>query len=147
MKKKVLDRRTFLIRGIGAAALGALGCGPGESAKAASASRTTDSNGGGFTVAFEPLRPSIPMNEIFDLRFTVAPKAKEGKTDDLSVQVDARMPAHGHGMNRVPKLTRQGDGSYKAEGMLFHMPGHWELYFDITQGGKTERAQFDVDLK
>ena len=37
--------------------------------------------------------------------------------------------------------------SWKAEGMLFHMSGHWELYVDITQGGATERAQMDVDLK
>jgi hypothetical protein len=31
--------------------------------------------------------------------------------------------------------------------MLFHMPGHWELYFDISRGGTSERAQFDIDLK
>ncbi|HVR85091.1 MAG TPA: hypothetical protein VMU54_12315 [Planctomycetota bacterium] len=61
--------------------------------------------------------------------------------------MDARMPAHFHGMNRVPKVTQQADGIFVAEGLLFHMPGHWELYFDITQGGKTERAQVDVELK
>ena len=66
---------------------------------------------------------------------------------DLQVQVDARMPAHFHGMNRTPKLTRQADGSFTAEGLLFHMPGHWELTFDISRGGKTERAQVDIELK
>ena len=123
------------------------GCGPEQAAKPVKAACKTESNGGRYTVTFEPSRTPIPMNESFDLQFTVAPNAKAGKTDDLSVQVDARMPAHGHGMNRAPKLTRQVDGSFKAEGLLFHMPGHWELYFDISEGGRTERAQVDVDLK
>jgi hypothetical protein len=56
------------------------------------------------------------------------------------------MPAHFHGMNRVAKMSRAGS-AWKAEGLVFHMPGHWELYIDITQGGSTERAQIDVDLK
>jgi hypothetical protein len=119
------------------------GCSP--SAPPSGGKRQITSNGGGYTVTFEPTPDPIPMNEVFDLRFTVVPKS--GSTQGLTVQVDARMPAHGHGMNRVPKLTAQPDGSTRAEGMLFHMPGHWELYFDIAQGGKTERAQVDVELK
>ena len=123
----------------------AAGCGPGSPPTAAPTRRQVESNAGSYVVSYEAKPSPIPMNEKFDLRFTVAPKA--GSADDLSVQVDARMPAHGHGMNRVPRVARQPDGSYTAEGMLFHMPGHWELYFDITRGGKAERAQVDVDLK
>jgi hypothetical protein len=134
---------TMRIRCLAAAILVAsAGC---EPSAPSGKSRQVTSNGGGYTVTFEPTPNPIPMNEVFDLRFTVAPKS--GSTQGLTVQVDARMPAHGHGMNRVPKLTAQPDGSTKAEGMLFHMPGHWELYFDITQAGKTERAQVDVELK
>lgn len=134
----------FILAGL-IAALTLSSCSPGEAPKPPSGKRQGDSNAGTYAVAFEPTPSPIPMNQPFDLRFTVAPKA--GSADGLAVQVDARMPAHGHGMNRVPKVTRQGDGSFKVEGMLFHMPGHWELYFDISHGGKTERAQFDVDLK
>ena len=127
------------------AAVLAAGCGPGDGPKPPPSKRQVDSNGGSYSVAFESTPSPIPMNEPFDVRFTVT--AKSGSVQGITVQVDARMPAHGHGMNRVPKLTTQPDGSTRAEGMLFHMPGHWELYVDITQGGKTERAQFDVDLK
>ena len=123
------------------------GCGEGGSPGSGGGKRTLDSNGGTYTVSFEPAPDPIPMNSLFDLRFTVAPKAAGAKVDDLQVQVDARMPAHFHGMNRVPKLTRQTDGSFKAEGLLFHMPGHWELTFDLSRGGKTERAQVDLELK
>lgn len=133
---------TMRIRWLAVALLVA-GCSP--SAPPSGGKRLITSNGGAYTVTFEPAPDPIPMNEVFDLRFTVVPKS--GPSQGLTVQVDARMPAHGHGMNRVPKLTAQPDGSYKAEGMLFHMPGHWELYFDIAQAGKTERAQVDVELK
>jgi hypothetical protein len=118
----------------------ALGC--GDSSRGP---REVRSNGGNYTVVFTPAPDPIPMNQLFDLTITIVPKSGGAQTP--KVEVDARMPAHGHGMNRVPKVTRLSEGTLKAEGMLFHMPGHWELYVDITRGGVTERAQFDVDLK
>ena len=57
------------------------------------------------------------------------------------------MPEHGHGMNRVPRIEAKGGGRFRAEGLLFHMPGKWELYFDVTRGALTERAQADVHLE
>jgi hypothetical protein len=107
--------------------------------------REVRSNAGRYTVTFTPSPDPIPMNQLFDLSFRVA--SKQGSKEPAKVEVDARMPAHGHGMNRVPRITRLPDGTFKAEGMLFHMPGHWELYFDVTEGGTTERAQVDVHLK
>ncbi len=107
--------------------------------------REVRSNGGNYTVVFTPSPDPIPMNQLFDLMITIV--SKSGAVPTAKVDVDARMPAHGHGMNRVPKVTRLTEGTVKAEGMLFHMPGHWELYVDISHGGVTERAQFDVHLK
>ena len=117
-----------------------LGC--GDSSRGP---REVRSNGGNYTVVFTPTPDPIPMNQLFDLMITIV--SKSAGSPSPKVEVDARMPAHGHGMNRVPKVTRLSDGTLKAEGMLFHMPGHWELYVDITRDGVTERAQFDVDLK
>jgi len=119
---------------------------PAEPAKAAG-KRTLESNGGAYTVTYETSPDPITTNDPFDLKFSVTPKQAPAAGASLTVDVDARMPAHFHGMNRAPRLSRQADGSYKAEGMLFHMAGHWELYFDIAQGGRTERAQVDVNLK
>ena len=53
--------------------------------------------------------------------------------------VDAHMPEHRHGMNYKPAVVRQADGSYRATGFLFHMPGKWEFVFEARVGGKTER--------
>lgn len=123
------------------------GCGA-ESSPAKSASggkRRFESNAGRYSVELETSPVTIAVNQPFDVTVTVSPKA--GGSSDLDVVVDARMPAHFHGMNRLAKVSRGPGNSWKAEGLLFHMPGHWELYIDITQAGSTERAQMDVDLK
>jgi hypothetical protein len=134
------ERRLLWILGI----LLVMGCSPSGSS-GVRAARKTQSNAGGYTVTLEIHPDPIPLNQPFDVILTVVPTAKA--PSELDVQVDARMPAHFHGMNRIPRMTRTGGDSWKAEGLLFHMPGSWELYVDITQGGATERAQLDVDLK
>jgi hypothetical protein len=130
------------MRSLVAIALGLLAaCGGGSPA-----GRSVVSNGGTYTVTFETTPATIPMNEPFTVVFKVASKSGDS-VEGARLEIDARMPAHGHGMNRAPKLSKTPDGSTRADGMLFHMPGHWEMYFDITQGGRSERAQVDVDLK
>jgi hypothetical protein len=57
------------------------------------------------------------------------------------------MPHHGHGMNVAPTVKRTRPGEFRVDGMLFHMPGYWELYFDLVQGGTLERAQGTVTLE
>ena len=49
------------------------------------------------------------------------------------------MPEHRHGMNYRPEVTQISPGVYRAEGLLFHMPGRWDLTFDIVTGGTTQR--------
>ena len=61
-------------------------------------------------------------------------------TDYDEVSIDARMPAHKHGMLRDVGLTPQEDGSMRADGLLLHMYGHWELHVDIRKGARFERA-------
>ena len=48
-------------------------------------------------------------------------------------ELDAIMPAHQHGMNYVPDITDLGSGSFRADGLVFHMPGVWELQIEVTQ--------------
>lgn len=47
--------------------------------------------------------------------------------DAVLARVDASMPEHRHGMNYRTSLRPLGDGRWRAEGLLFHMPGRWEL--------------------
>ena len=41
------------------------------------------------------------------------------------------MPAHRHGMNYQASVSPRGPGLYRAEGLMFHMPGSCELVFEL----------------
>lgn len=121
-------------------ALALLSCGGSE----AEAPRF-ESAQGSYVVTLRTTPSPIPLNQPFEARITVTPKKAPAAA--LTVEVDARMPEHFHGMNTGAKTAREPDGSFRTEGLLFHMPGRWELYVDIAEGGRTERAQLEVILK
>ena len=106
------------------------------------------SNDGAWKVVYKVDDPGIRRGEPFDLDawVFVADDASKPRAD-VSLAVDAAMPQHGHGMNRVPKIEKLPDGGFRAEGLLFHMPGKWELYFDVARGPLVERAQVDVEVE
>lgn len=60
--------------------------------------------------------------------------------------IDAWMPHHRHGMNVAPRISGEGPGRWRAEGMLMHMSGLWEVDVDLVRNGRSERAQWMVDL-
>jgi hypothetical protein len=49
-------------------------------------------------------------------------------------------------MNTKPKVIANPDRTFTVRGMMLHMSGDWEIYFDVTRGGATERAQMNVNL-
>jgi len=63
------------------------------------------------------------------------------------LRVDAEMPEHRHGMNYRPRVSPAGDGRYVAEGLLFHMPGRWQLRFDVERKAGTARLATDLVLE
>jgi hypothetical protein len=50
-------------------------------------------------------------------------------------------------MNRVPRIEKIGEGTFRVDGLFFHMPGKWELYFDVARGPLVERAQVAVEVE
>ncbi|ETX06809.1 MAG: hypothetical protein ETSY2_14900 [Candidatus Entotheonella gemina] len=72
---------------------------------------------------------------------------RQGAVAPDNVRVDARMPAHGHGMNYRPKTTQLAAGHYRFDGLLLHMPGQWQLIFDVTQAGQRTRLTAELELK
>ena len=69
------------------------------------------------------------MGAHFALDFAVCPRGSAEVP--RAVRVDATMPEHRHGMNYRPVVTAKSAAMYRAEGLLFHMPGRWDLTFDI----------------
>ncbi len=90
-----------------------------------------------YAIAFVTLPDPVPVGRHFVVDFAVCPRG-DAKPPQ-SVRVDASMPAHRHGMNYRPSVTSPRPGAYRGEGLLFHMPGRWDLTFDLVSAGATER--------
>ena len=101
-----------------------------------------------YFVAFRTTPDPIPLNEPFQMHVRVFDNSQPPQpVEGVDLSVDARMPHHRHGMNREPMITRLQGGEFIVQNMLLHMPGYWELYFDIERDGVTERAQTSVELE
>lgn len=109
---------------------------------------TVVSNAGTWRIVWRARPDTIPLDEPFGLTVWVLdPGTGDAPRRDVALVVDAGMPQHQHGMNRVPTLAARDDGGFDVDGLLFHMPGTWTLFFDVQQGGITERAQCTVELE
>lgn len=99
---------------------------------------------GTYRVRIEPRPDPIPLNDHFELRIVVADAAgTAAPPGTLSVSVNAVMPAHGHGMTTTPTVSAR-DSGYHVTGLLFHMPGEWQLWVDVAKDGPPERTRFTV---
>lgn len=97
-----------------------------------------------YTLAWRALPAAIPLGSHFSVDFVVCPKA--GVLLPQSLRVDAQMPEHRHGMNYKAVVNNEGAGRYRADGLMFHMPGRWELLFEL-RGERTEQLVAEVMLK
>jgi hypothetical protein len=85
--------------------------------------------------------PALGVGRMFALQAQVCPPT--ARLD----RVDASMPEHQHGMNYRPRLIDLGAGRWRAEGLMFHMAGRWELRFDVVEaGGGQARLRESITL-
>ena len=91
-----------------------------------------------------PGKPAVGKH--FSLEIAVCPKP--GTAAPESVRVDAHMPEHRHGMNYRTRVTQDGPGRFHVSGLLFHMPGRWEVLFGFSSpAGTTDRATATIELE
>ena len=64
----------------------------------------------------------------------------------IDLLVDAGMQEHNHGMHTKPIVKRYGKQHFISEGMLFHMPGTWQIELEISRGIIKEKAIIEVML-
>ena len=99
-----------------------------------------ESNGKNYSIFFTPSKEKIPFNRYFDMQVQIRNSMQQLIVFPLTLQVDASMKAHRHGMNVQPTIEALGHGKYKIKGMLLHMPGEWQLEFTIHRGVLTDSA-------
>jgi hypothetical protein len=138
--------RRALLAATAAALLGAV---PAASAQPApcepnlKGSGVTRVEGARYVLAWRAV-PPIQVSEFFTLEIAVCPR--EGQPRPATLRVDADMPAHKHGMNYRPSVRPQGPERFVAEGLMFHMPGQWELTFDVNVGAARETLRSPVRI-
>lgn len=97
-----------------------------------------------YVVAWHPV-PEIQVSEFFALEIAVC--SADGQPEARTIRVDATMPEHQHGMNYRASVRPRGPGLFVAEGLLFHMPGRWQLSFEVNIGAAREVLTADVVIR
>jgi hypothetical protein len=98
-----------------------------------------------YEIIFSSAPAPIETGKHFSLDFAVCPRGGAGSPD--AVRVDAVMPEHRHGMNYRPVVVARGGGLYRADGLMFHMPGRWEIRFDVVTAAGTDRLVATTQLE
>jgi DNA-binding beta-propeller fold protein YncE len=114
-----------------------------------------------YAVAIATEPAPIPLGQPFAMTVSVAEAGGGAPARNVILDVDGTMPEHHHGMSGKPAIVPldgtvsqdllpghgvRGNDRFGVRGMLFHMPGRWEIHVDVTHGAITERAQVDVTL-
>jgi hypothetical protein len=111
--------------------------------------RRTMTSNGEFFVTYGPEPAPIPLNEIFKIEVSVYDTDEmETPVEGASIEVEARMPKHGHGMNTDPVIEKESNGVYIADGLKFHMPGtpeaKWVITVTVETSDTSDEARFEV---
>lgn len=113
---------------------------------AARTGRGTLALSGGGQIVWKGPAP-LPRGEPFAIE-VVATDAAGAPLQGASLIVDCTMPHHGHGMNVRPVATQVEPGRWKVEPMLLHMPGRWELSFDLAwPDRRIRRSQCTLEIE
>jgi hypothetical protein len=101
--------------------------------------------GAKHTASVEPDPQEIGIGPVFAADIIVC--AEDGTPFEGEVFINATMPAHGHGMNTAAAVTKLGPGRFRAEGLMFHMPGQWQIEIQLSggDGDDTMQAGLTVD--
>lgn len=104
---------------------------------------TLTSEGGAWEVSLWSY-PDPPRKGLNEVVYRIADRTGVA-TDELTVETQPWMPAHGHGTSTVPSVSPQGAGLYWSRPVNLYMSGRWELRTTIG-GDDADRVVFVVDV-
>lgn len=131
-------KRVVLAAALALPLVPALACGENLGAQA----RHIDS--AQFQLAYRLLPDPVPVGRHFAIEIVLCPQG--AATLPAELRVDASMPEHKHGMNYQPSVKAVSPGHYRAEGLMFHMPGRWELVFELRGSSAPQRLTQSLQI-
>lgn len=97
------------------------------------------------TVVVQALK-SIEVSEPFSVLITVC----DSDVTDMTIKLNASMPAHGHGMNYEPEHSviehTESHLKVQVDGLVLHMPGSWEWFVELRTPEMKTELTYDFDL-
>ena len=100
---------------------------------------------GHYLLAYRTQPAKIVVGKHFSIELVTCSVSGAPAPDGIAV--DAYMPEHGHGMNYKAIVKPAGNARYRADGLMFHMPGRWDLTFELRAAGKTERLTRSIVIE
>ena len=88
--------------------------------------------------------PPIEVSRHFSMRFLLCRAGQPINVDRF--RISASMPIHQHGMNYRARVVSRDNGLIETSGMLFHMPGLWQVTVDIQYQGATRQLKIDYRI-
>jgi hypothetical protein len=98
-----------------------------------------------YIVAYRTQPAKIIVGKHFSIDFVTC--AKDKAPAPSAVAVDAFMPDHGHGMNYKATVRATGNAHFRADGLMFHMPGRWDLMLDVLGASGAERLTRSIVIE
>ena len=84
-----------------------------------------------------------PLSAPFALTVTFCDPDQQVET----LEFDAVMPAHRHGMNFTVDVSKIADNRFEVSNVVFHMPGLWEFQVEAKAAGQRYTYTGEVSLK
>ncbi len=112
----------------------------------AESDKSWESDSGHFSVSYVSELEPLAINKIHSWVLHVEDSAGNTITNAM-ISVEGGMPGHNHGLPTAPQVTATlENGSYKVEGMRFHMRGYWEIRISIDVGDERDSVTIPLQL-
>lgn len=106
----------------------------------------TTSDGELYRVRIENLEAPLPYQELFSLELFIDDRqsgdALSGLLLEPLFQVEGTSPV----MPTHPLVVDLGDGTYRVDGILLHVPKRWQMSLRISDGERQDRARIDLGV-
>ncbi len=105
------------------------------------------STSGLYRLSVEPEPSALRINELHSWTLDLTDANGEPVTG-AQFEITGGMPEHNHGLPTKPLVTTEEPaGSYRLEGMRFHMHGYWEIRVRVSAepGSDTVLLKLDID--
>lgn len=100
-----------------------------------------ETTAGNIALSYKIIDAPVEISQPFSLEIKLC--KEDAPLTPKQLRINAGMPAHNHGMNYQPSITKLGDGHYQVDNFVFHMMGNWAFAIDVFT--TDEKQTFSID--